>query len=61
MEPVVSTMADILSAISSVVTSAVTWMGNFVTFIVSNPLVLLFVIVAFVGLAIGLIKRLISL
>lgn len=54
-------MADILSGISSVVTSAITWLGQFVTAITSNPLILLFVIVAFVGLGVGLLSRLIHL
>lgn len=54
-------MADILSGISSVVSSAITWLGQFVSAITSNPLVLLFVIVAFVGLGIGLLSRLIHL
>lgn len=54
-------MATILSAISSVVTSAVTWVGSFVGAVTSNPLVMLFVIVAFVGLGIGLLSRLIHL
>lgn len=54
-------MADILSAIGSVVTSAIGWVGNFVTVVTSNPLILLFVIVAFVGLGVGLLSRLMHL
>lgn len=60
-EPVVSTMSAILTDIGTVVTSAIGWMGSFVNFITSNPLILLFIVVAFVGLAIGLIRRLIAL
>lgn len=60
-EPVAGAMSTILTDIGSVVTAAITWMGSFVTFITSNPLILLFVVVAFVGLAIGLIRRLIAL
>lgn len=60
-EPVVSTMSTILTDIGSVVTAAIGWMGDFVTFITSHPLILLFIVVAFVGLAIGLIRRLIAL
>lgn len=59
--PAASSMAGILSSISSVVTSAITWIGQFVTVITGNPLILLFVIVAFVGLGVGLISRLIKL
>lgn len=56
-----TTMADILSAIGSIVTSAISWVGSFVTTITSNPLILLFVIVAFVGLGVGLLSRLLHL
>lgn len=51
-------MADILSAVGSVVTAAVGWIGSFVTVITSNPILLIGVIVGFVGLGVGLIKRL---
>lgn len=59
--PAANSMAGILSTISSVVTSAISWIGSFVGAITSNPLLLLFVVVAFVGLGVGLIKRIISL
>lgn len=55
------TLSTILTSITSVVTSAITWVGNFITVITSNPLLLLFVIVCFVGLGVGLIGRLIHL
>lgn len=54
-------MATILTAITSVVTSAVSWVGSFVGAITANPLIELFVIVAFVGLGVGLLSRLIHL
>lgn len=54
-------MADILSAIGSIVTAAIGWVGSFVTVVTSNPLILLFVIVAFVGLGVGLLSRLMHL
>lgn len=54
-------MAAILTGITSVVTSAVSWIGSFVGAITANPLVMMFVIVAFVGLGIGLLSRLIHL
>ena len=54
-------MADILSAVTSFVTSAITWVTSFATVITETPLLLMFVIVAFVGLGVGLIKRLIRL
>lgn len=59
--PAAGSLAAILEAITSFVTSAITWIGQFVTTITGNPLLLLFVIVAFVGLAVGLIGRLIKL
>lgn len=53
------TVATILGDVSSFVTSSVSWIGSFVGAITSNPLILTFVIVAFVGMGIGLIKRLV--
>lgn len=57
-EPTAVTIATILSNVSSLVTEAIKWVGSFVGAITSNPLLLMFVIVAFVGLGVGLIKRL---
>lgn len=57
-EPTV-TIATILTNVSSLVTEAVKWVASFVGAITSNPLILMFVIVAFVGLGVGLIKRLV--
>lgn len=51
------TMGAIITDITALVTGSVAWAGSFVTFITSNPLVLLFTITSFVGLGIGLIKR----
>lgn len=59
MEPV--TLATLLGNVTSFVTSAVSWIGSFVGAITGSPLLLMFVIVAFVGLGIGLIGRLIHL
>ena len=56
--PAISTL---LSNVTAFVTSAVSWVGSFVGAITSNPLILMFVIVAFVGLGVGLINRLIKL
>lgn len=55
------TLSTILTNIGSIVTSAVTWMGSIVTFITANPLVELFVLVSFVGLGVGLLRRVIGL
>lgn len=54
-------MADIISAVTSLVTASVGWVNSFVNVITSQPLLLLFVITGFVGLGVGLIKRLIRL
>lgn len=51
-------MADIITAITSVVTASVGWVEAFVGVITKQPLLLMFVIVGFVGLGVGLIKRL---
>lgn len=53
------TVATILGNVSSFVSSSVSWVGSFVGAITDNPLILTFVIVAFVGMGIGLIKRLV--
>lgn len=61
MEGTTVTMSTIMTAVGDIVTNAITWIGDFVGVITSNPLLLAFVVVAFVGLGIGLIKRLIRL
>lgn len=54
-------MADILGQVTTFVAEAIKWVGSFVDCITDTPLLLMFVIVAFVGLGVGLIKRLIRL
>ena len=56
-----ATMTTLTSDISSIVTAAIGWIGQYVTAITSNPLLELFVVTAFVGLGVGLIRRLIKL
>lgn len=55
------TVSTILGHVTEIVTSAIAWVTQFVGAITDNPLILMFVIVAFVGLGVGLIKRLIRL
>lgn len=55
----VSAMDSLISNISSLVTAGVGWVGEFVTKITGTPLLLLFVVTPFVGLGIGLIRRII--
>lgn len=54
-------MASILTSVTAVVTEAIAWIGDYVTLIQGQPLLLLFVITSFVGLGVGLIKRIIRL
>lgn len=54
-------MADIISSVTSLVTAAVGWVNSFVGAITGQPLLLMFVITGFVGMGVGLIKRLIRL
>lgn len=54
-------LAAIISDVSSIVTAAISWVGDYATAITSNPLIEMFVVVAFVGLGVGLIRRLIRL
>lgn len=55
------TMTQILSDVGLIVTNAITWVGQYVTVITDNPLILMFVIVSFVGLGVGLISRMLHL
>lgn len=54
-------MSTIITDVTSLVTAAITWVTSFVGAITANPLILMFVIVSFVGLGVGLIRRLIRL
>lgn len=54
-------MSSIIANVTEIVTAAVSWIGQYVGAITSNPLILMFVIVSFVGLGVGLIRRLIRL
>ena len=49
-----------LSAISTIVTASIGWMGQFVNFIGANPIVLVFVVLPLVGFAVSILKRLLS-
>lgn len=56
-----ATMSTILTDVGSIVTQAITWIGDFAGAITSNPIIEMFVITSFVGLGVGLIRRLIRL
>lgn len=53
-------MSTIITDITSIVTAAMGWVGQAVTVITANPLLELAVVLPFVGLGIGLLKRLLS-
>lgn len=59
MQETAVTIATIVGNVTTFVTESIKWVGSFVGAITSNPLLLMFVIVAFVGLGVGLIKRLV--
>lgn len=54
-----TTMSTIMTAVTTIVTEAIAWIGQFTAAITSNPLLLAFVVVSFVGLGVGLIRRII--
>ncbi len=54
-------MVSIISDVTSVVTAAADWIGTYVGAVTANPLIEMFVITAFVGLGVGLLRRLIRL
>lgn len=56
-----STIATVLETVTSVVTASIGWMNSYISEVMSNPLILLFVCIPLVGLGIGLIRRMISL
>ena len=54
-------MTEILTSIGAVFTQAVDWMGELVTVITGNPvLIILCVAMPVIGFAVGLLKRLTS-
>ena len=56
--PTTYTLATLLTDIGSVFSTAITWVGEVAEVIVSNPLLLIGCIIGFVGLGVGLFKRL---
>lgn len=61
MEPAAITLASILADITTTVTSALSWASSVVTFIVSNPLIMVFVIMSLVAFGIHMVRLMISL
>lgn len=54
-------METIMSTLSTLFYAMIDYAGAVVTFIISNPLVLMFVVLGLVGIGVGLIRRLIRL
>ena len=52
----------ILNSIGSVVTSAITWMGDYLSLITKtgNEILFIFTVIPLVGLGVGLIRRMIN-
>ena len=55
------TVTSVLTEIGYIVTQALSWAGNVVTFVMDNPLILIFAGIPLVGLGIGMVRRMISL
>lgn len=53
-------MEAILTAVSNVFTSAISWVGTVANTVTSQPILLVFAIIPLVGLGVGLFKRLLS-
>lgn len=51
------TLTGILGMASEVVTSVVSWMGQFLDFIIDRPILLLGVILMFAGAGLGFLQR----
>lgn len=60
-EPTVGSMEWLLSTITTILGSIVSWTQSVIQMIVSNPLILLFVIMGVALIAIGVVKRLLRL
>lgn len=50
-------MATFLATVGQFVTSLVSWMGNFLTFVTDNPALMAFVLIALAGSIIGIVRR----
>lgn len=55
------TLDQIVENVGTLVTGTVSWMGEIVNFITSNPLVMVFVTISLVGLGVGLLSRVLGL
>lgn len=61
MQGTATGLAAIVADVGTIVTAASGWISTYVGAITTNPLLEMFVVVSFVGLGVGLIRRLIRL
>lgn len=54
------TLAEILTNVTSIFTSAIGWVGTVAETIASEPILLIFCILPLIGLGVGLFRRLIN-
>lgn len=59
-EAATMTMGNLISDITSVFTAAIGWVGTVADTVAGEPLLLLGVIIGFVGLGVGLFRRLLN-
>lgn len=62
MEGAVATLSSILTNIGSVVTSAISWMGDYLGLITKsgNEILFIFCVIPLVGLGVGLVRRMMN-
>ena len=60
MEPAVSTMTAIISALTEVFTAVIGYVSTVASTITSTPLLLLFCLIPIIGLGVGLFRRLLN-
>ena len=53
-------ISELMTNATGIVTPALQWVGQVVTTITSNPLLLLFALLGLVGLGVGLVRRILS-
>lgn len=59
--PAAPTVASLLTSAGEIVTSALGWVSDTAATMSTTPIILVFVMVAFVGLGVGLIRRMMRL
>lgn len=50
-------LSEILTAVGTFFSAFVVWVGNVISFITENPILLIFVILAIAGIVIGMVRR----